>query len=168
MRLSPDAFDAFENWHNDNVERINAGGNGSGFYAKMPAHVARLALVLHCLKHAQPGNCKVSEQTMCDAIELGEFYAHHMRLVRAELGQLVPPREARLTGRVLRHLRSEAHAGIEWNGRSELMNTLRIDAARLDETVSHLIEQGKIEDRTRSTSTKPATEYRLITETGRS
>jgi hypothetical protein len=168
VRLSRDARAAYIAWHTENNDRINAGSAAAGFYAKLRSYVPRIALILHCAKHERPGEHTISEQTMFDAVELGEFYAEHMRRVRANLGQLVPAWEAGIAGRVQRCLRNQALAGIEWVGHSDLLRRLgNVKAPQLEETVKVLIENGRLEPRTRQTETKPRREYRLVSNADR-
>lgn len=169
VRISSQARARYVGWYDDNVLRINTNRGASGFYSKMPGHIARIALILHCTKHENPGKYQVSEQTMSDAIELGEFYAHHTRLIREKLGLSVPERDTGIEGRVIRVLSRRYGAGVEWVGHSDLLNALRsVKAPQLDDVVGRLTEAGRIEQRTRNSGTKPATEYRLIQMTARS
>src|SRR5262249_28530086 len=75
VALSPDARRLFVEWFNDNQALTSAAeGLAAGFYAKLPAHVARLALILHALWNPEDPRPMVSAERMEDAIELGEFF----------------------------------------------------------------------------------------------
>ena len=70
-------------WYRGNRElKRKSIGLTAGFYAKLSAHVARFALILHVLAHPNDPRVMVSGSTMEDAIELGEFF-------RAQIGRFV-------------------------------------------------------------------------------
>jgi hypothetical protein len=76
IHLSTEANTIWGQWYNENNALARSlGGFLGGFYIKLEAHVARFALILHVLKHAQADvRIMVDGETMRDAIELGEFF----------------------------------------------------------------------------------------------
>src|SRR5215211_6590904 len=120
VQLGPEATRAFAAWFNDNARLTMAARPGiAGIYAKLPNQIARLALVLHCLTHAeepQPPLAQevaegprrpLSQEAMDGAIELGEYFRAHAHRVHILFGLDAPTPMVRLEGRIVRALGRE-------------------------------------------------------------
>lgn len=152
-------------WYNENVDRALAGSLViSGYYQKLPAHVARLALILHSLWHPGDLESPVSAATMTHAIALGEFFRSHIHRSLALLGETVqtPPPKPTLAERILRLL-SETSEPEGWVSRNEIYARLAPPSrADLSAALQTLIEQRHIEGRKQRipTSRRPVEQYR--------
>jgi hypothetical protein len=90
VRLAPAARQVYAQWVNDNADlQESVTGLLRGFYAKLPAQAARVALVLHCVANADDpvGRC-LSPQTMAGAIRLIEYFREHGHRAFAAFGAL--------------------------------------------------------------------------------
>jgi hypothetical protein len=164
VNLSPEARALWVSWHDENSELIAASeGLAAGFYSKLPAHVARLALILHALWQPDDPRVMVPAERMQDAIELGEFFRVHIRRFLALLHAATPPCTAGTETRVLRILRKakdDEYGG--WVARTTVYRGLRtVTAAELTTALDRLVEAGRIEWRSATTATKPGDEYRI-------
>jgi hypothetical protein len=81
IRLSTEADRTWGRWYDENNALARQiGGFLGGFYIKLEAHVARFALILHILKHAHDDvRVMIDNETMQDAIELGEYFRNQLR-----------------------------------------------------------------------------------------
>lgn len=90
VKLTAEAFSAYESWHNNLVtEAWKSGGMDSLIAPKLVTQVLRLALLLHSLKAALEGSDGLSDidlTTMRGAIDLGEWIYSHQRQVWAMFG----------------------------------------------------------------------------------
>jgi hypothetical protein len=92
LRLSPEAQDLFEQLTSE-CRRYGLASEAdgatrrdmlyAGFVAKIPAHVARVALVLHVISHKDPTWHPLSAETIDDALRLVAFHAASFRRVVA-------------------------------------------------------------------------------------
>jgi hypothetical protein len=161
VHLSPEAVRSWVAWYNENQRLTDAALPAiAGVYAKFPNQVARLALVLHGLSHADGPRRPLSPEVMDGAIELGEHFRVHAHRVQAHLGLAVPTPILRLEARIECALDREGG----WTTRRRLHAVLggHVPAADLTDALTSLKEQGKLECRTVETTTKPAEEWRVI------
>lgn len=120
----PDAGAVWAHWYNENVDRMHAAPISiRGFYQKLPAHVARLALILHLLWHSDHPDQPLSAQTMTYAVTLGEFFRVHIHRQARILGEHAPIPDAKptLEDRIARIL-AEADTPGGWLTRTEIYN----------------------------------------------
>ncbi|MDP9362639.1 MAG: YfjI family protein, partial [Chloroflexota bacterium] len=167
VRLHPEARALWTEWFDENAGLVErASGLATGFSRKLPAHVARLALILHALWNPSDPRPMVSAERMADAIELGEFFRAHVGRLLPLLGSAGDSRSAGLSTRILRILRnpeaSEEAGGAAWVTRSTILNQLRnVKAEELSCALFALRDAGRVESATRPTSTKPVELWRL-------
>lgn len=137
-----------------------------GYYQKLPAHVARIAFILHLLWHPADPPSLLAVETLNHAIRIGEFFrAHIHRLVRL-LGYAgdIPTTAPTLEQRLLRTL-AETITDDGWLSRTHLfLTTGHPPKSELATALDRLVRQRLIDRRTRRTSNakRPTTEYRLI------
>lgn len=162
VNLSREARAAFIAWHEDNGGLVDAAeGLAEGFYSKLPAHVARLALILHALWHLDDPRVMVSGERMQDAIELGEFFRSHIGRFLALLQASAPAGSAGLDARIVRIVRT-ANEVDGWVARSTIYRRLRnVPAEALSDALDRMSTVGVIERRTSPTATRPIEEYRF-------
>ncbi len=164
VELTTDAKDLWVAWFNENAAVTeHAPGLAGGFYRKLPAHVARLALILHALWTPDDPRPMVSVDQMSDAIELGEFFREHIGRLLPLLRTATPTQTAGLSSRILRILRifpgDEADG---WVARSDIINGLRtVKADEMTAALAALHSAGVVERRTTATATKPIEQWRL-------
>ena len=86
--MSKEAYALFRAWHDENADtQESQTGLIRNYAAKLPSHVARLALVLHCVEHPQsPISKPLSAKTMAAALTLGAYFQAHALRVFARLG----------------------------------------------------------------------------------
>lgn len=167
VALSAGARRLFVDWFNDNQElSSNAHGLAAGFYAKLPAHVARIVLILHALWNPEDPRPMVSADRMEDAIELGEFFRAHISRFLALLHTSAPTAHAGLSARIVRTLRilrtDKDTTGESWASRSDLLHRLgNVKADDLTAALTALQEAETIERRALTTTTKPVEQWRL-------
>jgi len=139
----------------------------AGFFAKLPAHVARFTLILHALWNADDPRPMVSAETMGHANEVGEFMRAHIGAFLALLHAATPPASAGVQTRIIRIIRIiSADTHIEWVSRSAILDGLRnVKPSDLTAALEALEALGQVERRTVPTATKPAEQWRLIVPT---
>lgn len=163
--LSPAAKALFITWHDQNATLIGqADGLAAGFFSKLPAHVARLALILHALWHADKADQPLAAEHMADAIELAEFFRLHIARFLALLAASAPAGSAGLDGRILRIFRrSEPRFDDRWVPRSVILDGLRnVPAGELTDALVGMAESGRIESRLLPGRTKPTECWRMV------
>ena len=149
----------------DNAAAVgNATGLAAGWAAKGPRHLARLALVLHCLNEPDAPERPVSEATIDQAIGILEYHRMHFARCLPAMGAFGSSRPAGDAARVLRRLR-HAPPGEPWIARSTLMQRTRLDAARLDAALDQLAETGVADRRTVATGTNRREDWRSLDST---
>jgi hypothetical protein len=86
--LSREAYSTYATWHQENATyQERATGLLLGFAAKLPGHVARLALVLHALAHPEdPAGTPLGRETVAGAIALGEYFRAHFERAARHFG----------------------------------------------------------------------------------
>jgi hypothetical protein len=167
VALSPEARRVYVEWFNENqILIVRANGIGAGFYSKLPAHVARLALILHALWNPEDPRVMLSAERMLDAIELGEFFRAHISRFLALLQSTMPTQFAGLSARIVRILRilptDSGDAAGGWVTRSDLLHRLgNVKTDELTVALDALLVAGTVDRRTRTTPTKPVEEWRL-------
>ena len=182
LRLSPEAQPLFERL----VSECRRHGLASedqgatrrdilyaGLVAKVPAHVARLALVLHLVTHDRPAEHVVAAQTINQALRLVAFHTVCFRSVvdqalasetDASVGQ-ISTRTDRLAEKIEDALRKADGA---WLSLRDLKVQARIrdPKAVRDSALNILVDDGVAHRRERPSHTGSMTvEYRLNTET---
>lgn len=162
VHLHPDARVAWTAWYDENAALAEAAPSlAGGFYRKLPAHVARFALILHALGNAADPRPTVSAERMADAIEVGEFFRAHVGRLLGLLGSVDPGRSAGLSGRVVRALRRHGDA-TGWLARSDLLRALgNVAAPDLDTTLASLLAAGTVEREALPGVTKPVERWRM-------
>lgn len=165
IQLSPAARTTWVAWYNENTEAMEqVDGLRRGFYAKLANQVARIAMILHTLHHAQDPRPMIADQTMHDAIAVGEFFRAHLDRVLPLIGDTRPATTVGLSARVLRLLRQDhLQDPLGWVGRAQLLRGLgNVSTSELSDELSDLLERGVVETRTRATGTRTAEEWRLV------
>ncbi len=158
VELSLAARERWIAWHDENAALAEeAPALAGGFYRKLPAHVARFALILHALWHPDAPEQMVSAARMADAIELGEFFRNHVGRLLPLFGAAGGGHSAGTKTRILRILGiPEAQREGGWVSRSEIMDRLRnISADDLSAALAALLAAGTVERQIESTATKP-------------
>ena len=136
---------AWRGWFNRNLdEHDHAGPTLAGFYRKLPGQLARIALVLHALRHPDDLATPLEEATMGHAIDLVEYLRVHQQRAAALIGERGhgPSRAQALAQRLLGILVVES----DWVSRTGLQQRLGRPATSLfDRAIAHLVDQGDIE-----------------------
>lgn len=152
-------------WFNENVDRSRAAPSAAaGFYQKLPAHVARLAMILQILWRPDIIGEPVSAANMAHAIALGEFFRGHIHRTLRLLGEDAPAPlpEPDLARRIIRILLEQpGHEG--WLTRTQLLILLkRPDTNEFNHAIGQLHERGEISHTRRPPpgSRKSALHYR--------
>jgi hypothetical protein len=169
VALSAEARRLYVEWFNENQTLVaKAHGLAAGFYSKLPAHVARLALILHALWNPEDPRVMVSGERMQDAIELGEFFRAHIGRFLALLQAATPTQFAGLSARIVRILRmGTAESSDGWATRSDLLHRLgNVKADELSTSLDALLAAETVERRTITTATKPVEQWRLVPQPG--
>lgn len=190
IQRAPAARKVWATWYNANIDRINASTHAmssvgaipviarehspgirhslpvEGFYRKLPAHVARIALVLHALWNPGAPHNPLSATTMTHATRIGEC-------LRTHIDQAVhiidaPPRwslpKPTLAQRALRIL-AGAETADGWLGRSILYERLnRPHPDDLTRTLEHLAAHDLVTVRriTLPRARKPVEQWRYV------
>lgn len=190
IQRTPAARKIWAAWYNRNIDRITAlsasrsaapsasrsAGPGmpdgqaglpvEGFYRKLPAHVARIALVLHALWNPGAVRDPLSATTMTHATRIGECLRTHID--RAAHLIDIPPRwsppKPTLAQRALRVL-ANADTPDGWLGRTVLYERLsRPHPEELTRTLEHLAAHDLVTVRriTHPRSRKPVEQWRYV------
>ncbi|MGI8486674.1 MAG: DUF3987 domain-containing protein [Thermomicrobiales bacterium] len=160
-----DAGAVWAHWYNENVDRMHASpASIRGFYQKLPAHVARLSLILHLLWHPDDPDQPLSAATMTHAVTLGEFFRIHIHRQARILGEHAPIPDAKptLEDRITRVL-AEVDTSDGWLTRTEIYNlTGRPIRAELAAALKTLHDRNAIITRftTAPNAKRRTTEYR--------
>lgn len=166
ITFDPDTTATWASWFNQNIDRTLAAPDQlQGYYQKLPAHVARIALILHLLWHPTDPPCQLSAETITHAIRIGEFFRAHIHRLVYLLGYAgdIPTPAPTLEQRLLRTL-AETTTNDGWLTRTELFlatgHPLKPD---LGAALDRLLIQHLIAHRTRRilAAKRPTTEYRL-------
>lgn len=164
---SPEAATHWASWYNTNVDRCHAApASIRGFYLKLPAQVARLALILHLLWHPTDPAQPLNAATMQRAADLGEFirvHMHRLAILLGHTGHIPTEPTPTLERRILRALAETANPD-GWVPRTELYECLgRPARPTLAAALETLIAQRAIVSRTERPSGpgRPITTYRL-------
>lgn len=167
VHLSIEARRVWVAWYDANAHAIkHVAGLQSGFYAKLPNQVARIALTLHCLRNDQDPRPMVAETTMLNAIAVGEFFREHLNRVLPLIGESSHGAPVGLAGRITRILRKpRADNRDGWVRRTTIYDELRnVSSDALTSELTHLLGLDQVETRTVATPTKPAEEWREKTQ----
>lgn len=162
------ARDVWAAWYNDNVDRLRAVPIPvQGFYRKLPAHVARIAIVLHALAHPDDPGVPLSGETMTHATRIAECFRGHIHRCLVLLGEpgRIPPSRPSLAQRALRLL-SEADTVDRWLSRTVLYARLgRPDRDELTAAFRSLADRNLVVTRRilPSGSRKPVEQWRATT-----
>lgn len=185
LSFGPDSKRQYVAWHNMNSNRVDSEqGLMKGVCSKLPAQLARLTLVLHCLANPTGGAWVASAETMSNAIDLVEYHCAHARKALASLGG--PDRgDGSLIARVAAALgvssvSSQPHfpgtitsgsdIGSDWLTLSFLHKKLgnRTAATDLEAALNFLVDRGVIEHRTLQPQGprggRPSEQYRGVTQ----
>jgi hypothetical protein len=177
LRLAPDAQELFYLLDDQcGREAVITGSESTdprstllaGLVAKVPAHVARLALVLHLIEHEHPYEHPVAKASVENALRLVAYHALCFRkavdhaLAREEEATLerVGGRAERLAEKLERAIRD---ADGEWLSLRDLKARAKVKDPKAvrDAALNMLLEDGVIERReTPSHTGSPAVEYR--------
>jgi hypothetical protein len=160
-QLSPEAYAEWVGWYNENqIITGQARGLLAGWAAKAPVHLARIALVLHLLAHADRCHQPVSGDTMRDAIAIVEYFRTHLGRILPAFGAPVTPYRAGISARIVRVLSEYAPS---WISRTELSHRLGgHDTTTAITAALELVEQeGRVERRMVSTGGRAREEWRL-------
>lgn len=155
----------WSDWYNENAAATaSASGLRRGYYAKLPVHVARFALILNALWNLDDPRRLVSEARMTDAIALGEFFRGHLDRVLPLIGDTSTGHLVGLPARLARILRREATQENDgWVRRRTIISALgNVRSPALTEALMSLQANDQVESRTVATATKPADEWRWI------
>lgn len=156
-------------WYNDNVDRTRAVPElTAGFYRKLPAHTARIALILHVLHYPDDAHQHpLGPSVMHDATRLAERLRRHIHRVIPCLGtstaDVAPPPKLTLPQRVHRLL-AETDVPDGWVDRTAIWERLlRPDRDELTAALDSLVADRIAVARaiTRPGSRKPARQWRL-------
>lgn len=164
VMLSADAEDIFVSWYDEHMERMESSrGLYQTMQAKMPVHLARLALVLHCLTHpVKPEAMPLSSETMTNAIELTSYFRSHALAVLDVIStQGTQEKPKSFTLQLLGILRD---LGCEGVSRSDLSKSLGHNrtAAEIDAALDELAALGLAEMTRVTTRGRPAEHWRCV------
>lgn len=97
LDLTPQAHQAYRNYYNHNVERINDEHNETlkSLYSKYDLHVLRLATVLHALKWGygveEDFGLQIGEDTVDHAVEVANFFLYNTLQLMSDVGTYQQP-----------------------------------------------------------------------------
>jgi hypothetical protein len=162
--MSPDALDLFRQVCNDNADALDDSSVHDLYLAafgKFPLHVAKLALVLHCVHDPDAGMAVVPVVRVRDAIALADYYAAHAERAYGALDIAALDRPVALARRILSAI---ARADADRVNRRDLHTALGGHVASDDllHTLDDLVERGALERERVSTGGRPAEYYRLL------
>ncbi|MAG36329.1 MAG: hypothetical protein CL878_08805 [Dehalococcoidia bacterium] len=163
VTLSPKARQCWKDWFNDNQVRTSeADGISRGWYAKLPNHCARLAVILHAAHHPHGTEHILSLDTMEAAIQLAEYFRSHAHRALSVFEKHRGSGATSLGTRVLKIL-GRANGG--WVRRSDIHKSLggsRPVTDVLTATLKKLEDRGVIKHQRTTTDGRPLEEWRLI------
>jgi hypothetical protein len=163
-RFDDEARARFIAWHDANAELVGRGGGlVSGWAAKYPRQVARLALILHALQHPDAPLTPVTVDIVDGAIALIEYFRSHLPPILTHLGQSTATAgEAGHLSRVATLLRA---AQGTWVSRTDLHAGLgrNVTAATLTTVLDQLASEGVVDHQVMPTGGRPREMYRWVT-----
>ncbi|MBI4499454.1 MAG: DUF3987 domain-containing protein [Chloroflexi bacterium] len=149
VRMDEQARTLWVSWYNENQQgTAQAKGLVQGIYAKLPNQAARLALILHCLKHpTDPADVALDMETMRGARELTEYFRSHAHRALTHFGVAAIAPSGGLALRMLPVL--EGTAG-EWLPRDDIHEGLgrSVPASEVSQALENLEGLGLAERRT--------------------
>ncbi|MDP8922198.1 MAG: DUF3987 domain-containing protein [Chloroflexota bacterium] len=172
VRLSERARARYVRWYDDNgASTIGSAATGVavGIVSKLPLQLARIALILHCMRHPDnPTSRPVADETMADAIEIVEYYRANARVVVPAFGAIPATGVAGLMDRIERFLVSRRAIDDGWVGRTAIRDHLGRNPSS-EEITAALVELkggGRAEKRVRPSDGgrggRPAEEWRAV------
>jgi hypothetical protein len=169
VQLHSNARVYWREWYDDNAQRTEqASGLLKGCYAKLPNHVARLALILNVAWNPDNPRKLISHEMMQHAINLGEFLRGHLHASMSLFGGASLRTVDGLQGRILRILRTSLcwEDDNRWVSRSTILHRLgNTKTDDLSDALSTLMSRQMAESRTKPDSTTKPTEQWRIRET---
>ncbi len=147
IRPHPDARERWATWYDDTKRgRAALPPLAREVASKLPAHLATLWLVLHCLWDPKGRQDQAGLQNLERAIEVVEYFRAHARRVLVHFGTNAPHVDAGLTGRVAAILRRADR----WLSKTELWDALHRNAKAeaLDAALGALLAEGRVLTRT--------------------
>jgi len=162
------ARDVWATWYNDNIDRIDAVPLVvQGFYQKLPAHVARIALILHALWNPDAPDSPLGGDTMIHATRIAECFRGHIHRAILLLGDFdrVPAPRPTLAQRCLRILAETADPD-GWTSRTDIYHRLgRPHPDDLTYALDSLATRGLVRSRriTPPRARKPVEQWRATT-----
>lgn len=165
VKLSAEAKREWVAWHGENrAAQMQVSGVAAGITSKLKDQVARIALILHLLKHAEDPRVMITVETMIDAIALGEFIREQFHLSLPLLGQSAGPRVSGLQSRILRILRNEdLHESDGYVSRRTIIKKLsNTSSDDLTDALETLKSESLIEIRMTPTAGRPREEWRVV------
>jgi hypothetical protein len=163
LTIHPDARARWAAWYDENLrERQHLPPLAQEMASKMPAHLATLWLVLHCLWDPHGTTSQVRLAQLDEAIALVEYFRSHARRVMAHFGTTAPHVNVGLIGRVAAILRG---AG-DWITQSDIWHGLHRNGKAVDlaTALGALEADGRAEHRVEGTGGKATTWWRWIPE----
>ncbi len=165
MQLHSEARQLWIDWYDGNAhQQVEARGVLNGYYAKLPNHVARFALILNAAWNPGNPNVLVSAERMADAIKLGEWVRQNIHAVMPLLGVSGTVKRTGIHSRILRVLRSAPEPEADgWVQRGVLLQKLgNVKTDDLEVSLRYLETDGQVESRKDpSSTTKPAEQWRI-------
>ena len=158
--LSLAARRTFAAWYDENAQLVaQVTGLAAGCYAKYPGQCARIALILHCLRHPMDLARPVEEGTVEDAIFVMEYFRQHLSRVLPAFGAAGIAKGAGLVARVARLLAREEGA---WVSRTAINDGLggHTSASEFTAALETLALDGRAESRSVPTGKRPREEWR--------
>lgn len=143
-RLGPDARPLWREWYDAHQEEYrdeHLASSLKGTWAKLPAQLARLTLILH-IGHAidagQVPLAVISADTLASAADLVDYFKEH---ARAALGELKTPRP-QLEERILRGLRE--HGGTTTRNVQMVILNGAVKYDRVKNSLERMLEAGDV------------------------
>jgi len=120
VKFGADAKAVWVEWFNRNTDLVRSEvGLMVGVGSKMPSQLARIALILHCLRYPLGQTFELDADTLGVAIQIVEYHRAHARKTFACLGKGGSPSASGLSGRILDALDVSSDSSVSSGGLGE-------------------------------------------------
>jgi hypothetical protein len=166
ITLTTEAHDRWASWYDGHTDQtFVAPLLISGFYRKLPSHLARIALVLHALWNVNDPTIPLDVTTMERAVEVAEYIRRHIHRTAMLLDHWDPIRDpiTALAERIIQAIAKTPDPD-GWIDRTAILAaTGRPRTALFSRIVNDLVQTGILETTTHRTGNRgrPSTLYRL-------
>jgi putative DNA primase/helicase len=156
ITFTHEAFDVLDSWDEENAAIIEQStGLARGWASKAVKSLARMALILHCLREERPHQTQISAKTVSNAIQVIEYFRRHfirclpLLGIHGGLSAVNVDRETSSNAhRIFKALKERAGVGEGWVSQTDLRRIVKVTAEEFSTATDALLAESAITFRT--------------------